>query len=248
MSKKKIKITNPPRFGDNVVPEDEVELEETYEEIEEDENDAEIEEEETQEEVQEETPDSFDRKSIVELAQEAIADVKVPPEMEEPGSMEPPYMLIPEQKEPIIQQHVYRVRLAWDKRDTQIYAGPSLEDARAEARKHEGYKIYQDDKGMMIEDPWVKFDTEPKEQTLKEKLKDEGFSRFIHPGAGESIVLTDRPVYRFPGDVHPFTKVTGTFYFYDSQTVKGRAKIVRKYNGEKFKKPTDIFGYIDTKL
>ena len=34
MSKKKIKITNPPKFGDNAYPEDDVELVGTYEEVE----------------------------------------------------------------------------------------------------------------------------------------------------------------------------------------------------------------------
>lgn len=252
MSKKKIKITNPPKFGDNVYPEDDVELVGTYEEVEVDDDEETEEVQETEQVVEEQVEEEPvpEQKSIEELAREDLVNVKVPVEEEEPveENMEPPYMLIPKEQESVISTHVYRVRLSWEKRDTQIYAGNDIEVARVEARKHEGYKIYQDDNGMMIEDPWVKFDTEPKEQTLHEKLKDEGFARFIHPGSGVSIVLKDRPVYRFPDDAHPFTKVTGTFYFYDGNVVKGRAKITRKYNGEKLKKPSDIFGYIDTRL
>ena len=77
MSKKKIKITNPPKFGDNVYPEDDVELVETYEEVEVD-DDEEVQgtEQVVEEQVEEESVP--EQKSIEELAREDLVNVKVP--------------------------------------------------------------------------------------------------------------------------------------------------------------------------
>ena len=52
--------------------------------------------------------------------------------------------------------HMYRVRLAWEKPDTQIFASPNYDAAKAKALEHEGYKIFIDDEGELFEDPWMK--------------------------------------------------------------------------------------------
>lgn len=135
-------------------------------------------------------------------------------------------------------EHMYRVRLDWDKPMTQIFASPEYEKALEEAKKHEGYKIYIDDDGELFEDPWVK---EPQE-IIDTSIP--GVLRVIHPDPKNPIVLNNTPVYRNSINKTPFKYLSGIFYFYDSSIVNNRGKITVHKNIIK-PDPSLILGYID---
>ena len=137
--------------------------------------------------------------------------------------------------------HMYRVRLDWDKPDTQIFASPNYEAAKIKALEHEGYKIYIDDDGELFEDPWIK-----KEEVAPVIVETTipGVKEVIHPYQGKSIDLHDTPVYRNASDEMYFKQISGRFYFYDNTIVNGRAKITATQNMPK-KNPSYILGYIN---
>lgn len=136
-------------------------------------------------------------------------------------------------------QHMYRVRLEWDKPDTQIFSSPDLEAARVEAKSHDGYKIFVDDDGEMIEDPWA---YRHEEST---PVKDEPVP-VRHPIPGKSITLVDELLYRTAEDKVSCRKISGTFYYYDNSISCGKAKIMdQNYDFTKIRKnPNLILGYI----
>lgn len=132
---------------------------------------------------------------------------------------------------------MYRVRLSWDKRDTQIFSSPIYEDALKEAMNHEGYKIY-DDSGSLIKDPWEVKD-------IYEKTT-ECYQSKIHPIKNHIVTLTNTPVFRTATDKYPMICLSGSFYFYDDTITKGRAKIT-KYKDLTKRDPRFILGYINIK-
>lgn len=148
-----------------------------------------------------------------------------------------------EQEETVEEQisHMYRVRLAWEKPDTQIFASPDYEAAKTKALVHEGYKIYIDDDGELFEDPWMKKE-EVKPVTIPTPVP--GVKEVIHPYEGKIINLHDTPVYRNATDEMYFRCISGRFYFYDSTIVNGRAKITATQHMPK-KNPSYILGYIN---
>ena len=138
-------------------------------------------------------------------------------------------------------EHIYRVRLDWNKHDTQIFASSNYDDALQEALKHEGYKIYIDEDGELFEDPWIKV-----EQNDQEPIQQESpFPKhLLHALKGELVKLNHTPVYRMALDKRPMLYLTGDFYFYDNTVVNGRGKITRYQNITK-PDPCLILGYID---
>lgn len=132
---------------------------------------------------------------------------------------------------------MYRVRLSWDKRDTQIFSTPIYEDALKEAMNHEGYKVYDDD-GNLIKDPW-------KVKDIHEKTTEYHQSK-IYPIKNHIVILADTPVFRTVTDKYPMICLSGSFYFYDDTITKGRAKIT-KYKDLTKRDPKFILGYIDIK-
>ena len=142
---------------------------------------------------------------------------------------------------PIIEDHIYRVRLDWDRPDTQIFASPNYTDCKEEAMKHEGYKIYIDDDGELFEDPWVDF-YKKKEETAPVT---DGMKKVVHPIPGKIVILDNTPVFRKAIDRQPYCILSGTFYFYDNTVVNNRAKITRVKNNSNPKDPTLILGYIN---
>ena len=147
-----------------------------------------------------------------------------------------------EEPAPIIEQtieHMYRVRLDWNKCDTQIFASPSYDDALEVALKHEGYKIYIDDDGELFEDPWIK-----KLEIVEEQEIDNGPKPIRHIMPGKPVVLNNTPVYRGVHDKRPMGRLTGQFFFYDGTVINNRGKITTHKHIEK-KDPKLITGYID---
>lgn len=141
-----------------------------------------------------------------------------------------------------VEEHMYRVRLDWDRPDTQIFASTNYKDAKDEMMKHEGYKIYIDDDGELFEDYWSNFYSkkEPEED------KDPDVKNVIHPIPGKAVVLKNTPVFRKAIDKIPYFYITGEgFYFYDNSVVHGRAKITRVKSDKNLNNPLLIVGYID---
>lgn len=141
---------------------------------------------------------------------------------------------------PIVEDHIYRVRLDWDRPDTQIFASPNYADCKEEAMKHEGYKIYIDDDGELFEDPWIGF-YDKKDETPAYN----GMKEVIHPIPGKVVILDNTPVFRKAIDKHPYCVLTGAFYFYDNTVVNDRAKITKVKNDKNPKDPSLILGYIN---
>ena len=133
--------------------------------------------------------------------------------------------------------HMYRVRLAWDKPDTQIFASPVYADALEQAKSHEGYKIYIDDDGELFEDPWANTKIKIESNNIP------GIRSIIHPIAGKSIELKNELAYKNAIDKASFMSLTGTYYFYDSSIINNRAKITTHKNLP-VKDPKYILGYI----
>lgn len=139
-------------------------------------------------------------------------------------------------------KHIYRVRTSWDKHDSQIFASPSYEDAKSEALKHEGYKIYIDDDGELFEDPWIEVhEAMEKESRAKERKKISGIVEVTLPQTGRPVDLKDTPVYASASINTPFIRATGRFYYYNNTIVYNRAKIAKTPNPTSIK---DIYGYI----
>jgi len=138
--------------------------------------------------------------------------------------------------------HMYRVRLSWDKHDSQIFASPSYEDAKSEALKHEGYKIYIDDDGELFEDPWLEIQANREEELKRaQRRKVDGVTEVIIPQRGKPIDLNNTPVYASASINVPFITLSGRYYYYDHTIIYGRAKISKVPNPVSIK---DIYGYI----
>ena len=150
--------------------------------------------------------------------------------------------VIEEVKEaPIVNEHMYRVRLDWERPDTQIFASPNYADCKEEALKHEGYKIYVDDEGELFEDPWEGFYDKPEEETPS----DPDIRNVIHPIPGKIVTLNYTPVFKKAIDKESFCYLTGNFYFYDNSIVHNRAKITNVKNDKNPSDPSLIIGYIN---
>lgn len=135
------------------------------------------------------------------------------------------------------EEHMYRVRLEWDKPDTQIFASPSYNDCREEALKHEGYKIFIDDDGELFDDPWIVEEVDE---------PDDGPKPIIHPIPGSSITLNNEPLYSTAIAKVPFAHLSCTVQFYDNNVINGRAKVTVKYEANPKKRdPSTILGYIN---
>ena len=136
-------------------------------------------------------------------------------------------------------QHIYRVRLDWEKPDTQIFSSPIYEDAKAEAEKHEGYKIYIDDDGVLFEDPWIKVEEKV------EPPQNSNIIRHIQPIPGKVIYLEDTGVYKTAIAKFPFSYFSGKFVFYDYTVSNGRAKIITENNFKNNRTVEKILGWIN---
>lgn len=192
--------------------------------------------------VEDEADDDFDveeEKKIMEVIESKSEDTGIDINEimeEEPDSVEEVHA---EKAVPPTYQHIYRVRLEWDKPDTQIFSSPDLEAARVEAKSHDGYKIFIDDDGEMVEDPWAYRNEEPA------PVKDEPIP-VRHPIPGKSVILVDELMYRTAEDKVSCRKISGTFYYYDNSVTCGKAKIMEQnYDFKKIRKdPSLILGYI----
>ncbi len=135
--------------------------------------------------------------------------------------------------------NIYRVRLDWERPDTQICASINYEDALKEAMHHQGYKVYINDDGEIFFDPWDNSE-------VVEPSTDPTAVTDIIPKVGLEIYLEKRAVYKDAKAIKPDKYVTGTFYFYDNTAFNKRAKIT-KVKGIKYMKPDPamIYGYIN---
>ena len=132
---------------------------------------------------------------------------------------------------------VYRVRLDWERPDTQIFASQNSNDAVDEAKKHEGYIVFVGDDGEIFCDPWAK-----EEEIIEEDLNAVKTKTITVPTAGTRVVLDKTPVYKLATDNKPFMYLSGeNFYFYNNDVVNGRARITKyRYS----KNPAQILGFI----
>lgn len=139
---------------------------------------------------------------------------------------------------------MYRTRLEWDNPESQLVAAKILIDAKAEADKHPGYKVFSGDEGTLIYDPWKKEDA----SALSNPEANETAMRTpLILQVGKMISLVNMPVYRHFGDKNPFTFVSGEYYVYDGKKINGRTRISKTndpnlING---KCPKCIYGFID---
>lgn len=135
--------------------------------------------------------------------------------------------------------HIYRVRLDWEKPDTQIFSSPIYNDAKEVATKHEGYKIYIDDDGVLFEDPWIKVETIENEDTKNPSIK-----HVIQPIPGKIINLENKAIYKTAISRTPYTYISGKFVFFDYTVSNKRAKIITKENFDSNRNVNNIIGWI----
>ena len=150
-------------------------------------------------------------------------------------------------EEPMVEEQpvsgiMYRVRLDWEKLDTQIFASINLDDAIEEASKHEGYKVYNGETGEVVCDPWEK-----KEEIVEEEI-DLPYRELTNPSHGRIVILDKTPVYKKATDRKPYKYFSGEFYYYDNTIVNDRAKICKDLKAIVRKDVTKILGYIDIKV
>lgn len=134
---------------------------------------------------------------------------------------------------------MYRVRLSWDRQDSQLVATKILEDAKDSAKRHTGYKVF-DNTGTIVFDPWAR-------ETPVEAVSNVQHVTVVRPG--DIVILDNTPVYRSYDDKNPFVFLTGKFYYYDSKISNDRARI-SKTNDTKYingKDPSKIVGVIKVK-
>lgn len=136
--------------------------------------------------------------------------------------------------------HMYRVRLDWEKPDTQIFSSPIYKDAKEVAGKHEGYKIYIDDDGVLFEDPWIKVEEEEKLPPKNPSIKS-----VIQPIPGKIIYLDDAGLYRTAIARVPYKYISGKFVFYDYTVSNGKAKIITEQNFKSGRSVDKILGWIN---
>lgn len=190
-----------------VTSEEEAVVEETTSEVEE------VSEEET---VEEETP--VEEKEVIEEQEEE--EVVLKPNLTVPAMVT-----------------IYRVRLEWERPDTQIYATMDLDLAKEEASKHEGYIVFNGETGEVVYDPWEEKEPEPKPI----------FKEVTSPSHYRPVVLINTPVYRNAMDKKPFKYFSGKFYYFDNTVTNGRAKICTDPKYILRNQVAKILGYIDIK-
>lgn len=135
----------------------------------------------------------------------------------------------------------YRVRPSWDRSDRQLIGTKVLQNAKAEAEKHEGYKVF-DDNGSIVYDPWEKKEeiiiTDPHVVSVKR----------IRPG---DIIRTDStPIYAKSSDKVPMRFESNTIlYYFDNMIKDGKARVCRTNNPSLIngKDPSIIIGYVEVK-
>lgn len=132
---------------------------------------------------------------------------------------------------------VFRVRMIWDKSDTQIEATKDLNRAKQLAEKHPGYKVFEGEDGTLVYDPWTN-DNIPSPEIPVKNIS------IYQPG--EVIELNNCPIYRTADSKTPFLFLTGKFYFYDERIINDRKRITKSncttvING---KDPSKIIGFI----
>lgn len=132
---------------------------------------------------------------------------------------------------------IYRVRLEWERPDTQIYATMDLDLAKEEASKHEGYIVFNGETGEVVYDPWEEKEPEPKPI----------FKEVTSPSHYRPVVLINTPVYRNAMDKKPFKYFSGKFYYFDNTVTNGRAKICTDPKYILRNQVAKILGYIDIK-
>lgn len=133
---------------------------------------------------------------------------------------------------------IYRVRLEWERPDTQIFASQSAEDAVKEAEKHEGYIVFVGDDGEIYLDPWAKPEVEEVIDPDAIAVKD-----IVVPTAGSRVILDKTPIYKLSTGNKPFMYLSGNdFFYYNNEILNGRVRITkRRYT----KNPKDILGFIN---
>lgn len=113
---------------------------------------------------------------------------------------------------------LYRVRLEWDKPQTQLVASRSLNTAKDTAAEHSGYKVFDED-GIVVYDPWTNANVETNNTP--------GTNKVIIPIIGGQVILSNTAVYRTSVDKVPFVFMSGTYYFYEDKIYNGRVRVTK---------------------
>ena len=185
-----------------------------------------------EETVVEETTSEVEEVSEEEtVVEETPVEEEVIEEQEEEEVMLKPNLTVP------AMVTIYRVRLEWERPDTQIYATMDLELAKEEASKHEGYIVFNGETGEVVYDPWEEKEPEPKPI----------FKEVTSPSHYRPVILINTPVYRNAMDEKPFKYFSGKFYYFDNTITNGRAKICTDPKYILRNQVAKILGYIDIK-
>lgn len=132
----------------------------------------------------------------------------------------------------------YRVRLDADAADSQILLTQNYQDAVEEAKKHTGFKVY-DENNKLVHDPWI--------QTINITSTQPGVKTVDIVSSGHVKMLNNTPVYRKATDKNPIKFLTGKYYFYDTRIINNRARITDTTDPKVIggKDPTKIVGFVD---
>ena len=177
-----------------------------------------------------------EKEASEEIEKEVEESAPIEEEIVEEEKKEEPVVLKPDLTIPRMTT-IYRVRLEWEKPDTQIYATMDLDLAKEEASKHEGYIVFNGETGEVVYDPWEEKEPEPKPI----------FKEVTSPSHYRPVVLTNTPVYRNAIDTKPFKYFSGKFYYFDNTVTNGRAKICTDPKYILRNQVAKILGYIDIK-
>lgn len=134
---------------------------------------------------------------------------------------------------------MYRVRLSWNDAESQIAATKIIEDAKVAAESHTGYKVFVNEDGTVVYDPW--------EEGNKEESDEIKTNHATVLRAGDTVSLSNTPVFRNADDKNPFIFLTGEFYYFDANPINGRIRITKSNDFVKVlngKDPSKVVGMI----
>ena len=192
-----------------------------------------------------ETVVTSEEETVVEETTPEVEEVSEEETVEEETPVEEKEVIEEQEEEVVLKPNltvpamvtIYRVRLEWERPDTQIYATMDLDLAKEEASKHEGYIVFNGETGEVVYDPWEEKEPEPKPI----------FKEVTSPSHYRPVVLINTPVYRNAMDKKPFKYFSGKFYYFDNTVTNGRAKICTDPKYILRNQVAKILGYIDIK-
>lgn len=141
---------------------------------------------------------------------------------------------------------VYRVRMYIDSGEhIQLLATQDLNEAKEEAAKHEGYKVYAED-DELIYNPWIKSNSE--NTNIVYESDGAVIKQIVVVELGKEIPVDNTPLYRDAYDKNPMIFLReGPIYIFDTNIINNRVRVsktndLRYING---KDPLRVIGFIE---